>query len=104
AEDGIRDFHVTGVQTCALPIYFDKALAEQVDTSAIEALNGSGDNPDDGAQYGQGQGKEYRDAEAVDHPGQHVPSLIVGTQPVVQIGRASCRDRGEGQMCVEPCK
>src|SRR5207302_4916557 len=25
AEDGIRDFHVTGVQTCALPI-FDRAL------------------------------------------------------------------------------
>src|SRR5690606_40918931 len=23
AEDGIRDFHVTGVQTCALPIYDD---------------------------------------------------------------------------------
>src|SRR5690606_27939752 len=23
AEDGIRDFHVTGVQTCALPIYYD---------------------------------------------------------------------------------
>src|SRR5690606_39365117 len=23
AEDGIRDFHVTGVQTCALPIYRD---------------------------------------------------------------------------------
>src|SRR5690606_40139278 len=26
AEDGIRDFHVTGVQTCALPIF--KALVE----------------------------------------------------------------------------
>src|SRR5690606_40182281 len=27
AEDGIRDFHVTGVQTCALPIsYFDFEL------------------------------------------------------------------------------
>src|SRR5690606_40956006 len=26
AEDGIRDFHVTGVQTCALPIY-DSAAA-----------------------------------------------------------------------------
>src|SRR5690606_39797095 len=26
AEDGIRDFHVTGVQTCALPIYFIKGL------------------------------------------------------------------------------
>src|SRR5690606_40246281 len=23
AEDGIRDFHVTGVQTCALPIYHE---------------------------------------------------------------------------------
>src|SRR5690606_40928018 len=26
AEDGIRDFHVTGVQTCALPIYPDHVL------------------------------------------------------------------------------
>src|SRR5690606_29917474 len=26
AEDGIRDFHVTGVQTCALPISFDGVL------------------------------------------------------------------------------
>src|SRR5690606_40568206 len=26
AEDGIRDFHVTGVQTCALPIYYDSRL------------------------------------------------------------------------------
>src|SRR5690606_40822146 len=25
AEDGIRDFHVTGVQTCALPIYGARA-------------------------------------------------------------------------------
>src|SRR5690606_40359784 len=24
AEDGIRDFHVTGVQTCALPILFSR--------------------------------------------------------------------------------
>src|SRR5690606_3822067 len=26
AEDGIRDFHVTGVQTCALPIYKEDAI------------------------------------------------------------------------------
>src|SRR5690606_40168292 len=26
AEDGIRDFHVTGVQTCALPIYNQRRL------------------------------------------------------------------------------
>src|SRR5690606_41190510 len=26
AEDGIRDFHVTGVQTCALPICFQRGI------------------------------------------------------------------------------
>src|SRR5690606_40323131 len=28
AEDGIRDFHVTGVQTCALPILLKRAADE----------------------------------------------------------------------------
>src|SRR5690606_41160710 len=28
AEDGIRDFHVTGVQTCALPIFEKELLSE----------------------------------------------------------------------------
>src|SRR5690606_39670404 len=28
AEDGIRDFHVTGVQTCALPIYCSAQIAK----------------------------------------------------------------------------
>src|SRR5690606_40941458 len=27
AEDGIRDFHVTGVQTCALPIFGNRSRA-----------------------------------------------------------------------------
>src|SRR5690606_40686857 len=35
AEDGIRDFHVTGVQTCALPILRD--AAEQAGVTAGEA-------------------------------------------------------------------
>src|SRR5690606_37425141 len=30
AEDGIRDFHVTGVQTCALPIYMVDVRVESV--------------------------------------------------------------------------
>src|SRR5690606_40388131 len=30
AEDGIRDFHVTGVQTCALPILFSLAAIERM--------------------------------------------------------------------------
>src|SRR5690606_10030271 len=28
--DGIRDFHVTGVQTCALPIFFPRDLAPRI--------------------------------------------------------------------------
>src|SRR5690606_40251315 len=34
AEDGIRDFHVTGVQTCALPIF--SALAAELVQKALE--------------------------------------------------------------------
>src|SRR5438874_13009125 len=30
AEDGIRDLYVTGVQTCALPIYFGKREPDDV--------------------------------------------------------------------------
>src|SRR5690606_39281768 len=33
AEDGIRDFHVTGVQTCALPIYIDEGVEPGPGTS-----------------------------------------------------------------------
>src|SRR5690606_40794474 len=44
AEDGIRDFHVTGVQTCALPISaaFRRAHAhiEGVETGAVVAAVG----------------------------------------------------------------
>src|SRR5690606_5124721 len=29
AEDGIRDFHVTGVQTCALPIFYGNFFENQ---------------------------------------------------------------------------
>src|SRR5690606_40017472 len=36
-EDGIRDFHVTGVQTCALPIFDDLVRAEvEVDAAAVQ--------------------------------------------------------------------
>src|SRR5690606_39281537 len=31
AEDGIQDFHVTGVQTCALPILLAALIAERED-------------------------------------------------------------------------
>src|SRR5690606_40363174 len=39
AEDGIRDFHVTGVQTCALPIYLDGNRAQYKGYSKEEFIN-----------------------------------------------------------------
>src|SRR5690606_39739096 len=35
AEDGIRDFHVTGVQTCALPIFPQTVYGVQLLTAAM---------------------------------------------------------------------
>src|SRR5690606_39600319 len=38
AEDGIRDFHVTGVQTCALPIFQTIARAAKLTGQAFADL------------------------------------------------------------------
>src|SRR5690606_40469260 len=35
AEDGIRDFHVTGVQTCALPIFILRLNMRGADRSGV---------------------------------------------------------------------
>src|SRR5690606_41071970 len=40
-EDGIRDFHVTGVQTCALPIFAWRHAFEEVAPAATHAFDGS---------------------------------------------------------------
>src|SRR5690606_39421443 len=44
AEDGIRDFHVTGVQTCALPIYNtfkENEIPLQISSPFIGLVKGS---------------------------------------------------------------
>src|SRR5690606_27255378 len=38
AEDGIRDFHVTGVQTCALPIFGVDSLDALIDQTVPESI------------------------------------------------------------------
>src|SRR5256886_10850786 len=84
AEDGIRDLTVTGVQTCALPIY-----------AAIRQLPGIGPVP------GAVIVAEIGDVSRFGKPGQlcswagltprHHES---GTRVIREIGRASCRERG----------
>src|SRR5690606_39813228 len=45
AEDGIRDFHVTGVQTCALPILTeaDSILVRTMEKAAVPLTGQPGD-------------------------------------------------------------
>src|SRR5690606_39485230 len=48
-EDGIRDFHVTGVQTCALPIFTEVGVKTPVFSriSTVAGGSGSSDTPRD---------------------------------------------------------
>src|SRR5699024_12135684 len=86
AEDGIRDRNVTGVQTCALPIYplVNTHLQARMDTypkrrgvTRVKELTEAGLN----VSFGQD--------DIVD------PWNPLGTGNLREIGRASCREREE---------
>src|SRR5207253_5435659 len=84
AEDGIRDGHVTGVQTCALPIFKNGALLTTpfLDVSSKLFLS-----------------DESGLLSIAFHPNyaQNHFFYVLYTLPssgVVEIGRASCRERG----------
>src|SRR5690606_39899225 len=94
AEDGIRYFHVTGVQTCALPISpFDKAFADAVanlkqytqfnvadlDLSEIDVI-------DPRLDMGRTSKWDFNDKDA---------TQMAEYYKKEEIGRASCRKRGK---------
>src|SRR5688500_20306060 len=76
AEDGIRDYKVTGVQTCALPIYRE----------------------DDGEQD-LSEGRRSDRPDRLSRAALEQPELCAGGRDAAQlrgeIGRASCRERAE---------
>src|SRR5207237_6756586 len=79
AEDGIRDSSVTGVQTCALPICLSLGAAIYIPYgTAYRAL----------IQCAKGQA-----GETVLVHGASGGVGVAATQ--IEIGRASCRERGE---------
>src|SRR5690606_39938615 len=91
AEDGIRDFHVTGVQTCALPISTRTAVAAACESLGIPLVWGtvqewSGQltvfwsTPPDGVE--PIQLRDLYDPATTGEP----PACSA-----VEIGRASCR-------------
>src|SRR5690606_40748655 len=99
AEDGIRDFHVTGVQTCALPIYQHYPIScfrvgsasypgfftcKQAVINSRSALHGHALHPPIHDAITFGKKAMATDINAV----------------AVKIGRASCRERGEAKAVV----
>src|SRR5690606_39353061 len=82
AEDGIRDFHVTGVQTCALPISSIDVTTTDAGSATCPRSASSAARP---VSPGGGAGS-WRGT---------TPGAGGGAAPVRKIGRASCRERAE---------
>src|SRR5690606_39293691 len=87
AEDGIRDFHVTGVQTCALPILQASGMGQLIAASVSGA-------PESGSAAGAlaslaGSPPPRKSGKPIlaRNPFDSV------TGPLDEIGRASCRER-----------
>src|SRR5690606_40485960 len=90
AEDGIRDFHVTGVQTCALPIYgcVDAGAVLEHGDGLAGALRHEA-TPSDSARWCFGW--EAPAALRLSPSRQRSGDVVQGTAR--QIGRASWRER-----------
>src|SRR5256885_12606592 len=73
AEDGIRDYKVTGVQTCALPIFASGALAAASSRSLARS----------------------RATWTAWSCRREASSISIRLACASQIGRAACRGRGE---------
>src|SRR5699024_11326619 len=100
AEDGIRDRNVTGVQTCALPICIDEVAPELGKLLAPRVMEALGTPLE---AYGKaaivGLNGEIEHGSALIH------TLKFGNffrDAASEIGRASCRERGEISAGGEP--
>src|SRR5256885_12442262 len=83
AEDGIRDYKVTGVQTCALPICMCYYQGEGVSKNLAEAakwFRKAAEGGDPNAEYDL-------DVCYANNKG------VAKDAPEAEIGRASCRER-----------
>src|SRR5690606_39836938 len=93
AEDGIRDFHVTGVQTCALPISLtapENPLDAKVEASVdVTSIDTNDENRD-----AHLRSADFFDVE--NHPTIEFVSTGARVEDgdfFVEIGRATCRER-----------
>src|SRR5262249_57026512 len=83
AEDGIRDWSVTGVQTCALPIYSSTVLPA-IDTTALAPRESS---------HGRSRCRKASIPGPCKPIELSMPLLVSAIRG--EIGRASCREKEE---------
>src|SRR5207253_8679985 len=93
-EDGIRDGHVTGVQTCALPIFWEssKTLAQSKGRNAQKKSMARGGKHDESAFQNVTKAiQRWRIPPMISLPqsGVTISLWII----LLEIGRASCRER-----------
>src|SRR5690606_39843533 len=95
AEDGIRDFHGTGVQTCALPIYLGGAVSPALRMFCKDAPEEPGAFQ---RFYGFATaGAAWKDALLADTPLTVIERRnFKWPMDKPEIGRASCRGRVKG--------
>src|SRR2546429_8813010 len=93
AEDGIRDVAVTGVQTCALPIWFDSAVSLKIAerSPAVDPLP----VPVRCAKSGSSNDGRLRGSLGTGRDRSAVISVLARSSccSCSEIGRASCRER-----------
>src|SRR5206468_8653082 len=96
AEDGIRDLIVTGVQTCALPIFASVTvpIASFTEFTAY-TVTGLPGYTDVGGSF------VFGSAAAVVAAGSGEYSFVLAATRLLQIGRASCRERVYGSAAAE---
>src|SRR5207302_7242284 len=87
AEDGIRDFHVTGVQTCALPIY------TQSNPGVAKAMAMKAADENTFALFGPVFSGSVLVSTEIARQAE-IPNFVAG-EASAKIGRASCRERVE---------
>src|SRR5690606_40981218 len=96
---GIRDFHVTGVQTCALPIFTERRAAEKQQKVLAAELSHRVKNALTVVQALASQTAAHCSSleEFQDVFGGRLRAFAKAhSQLIEQIGRASCRERGCG--------
>src|SRR5207253_6486647 len=97
--DGIRDGHVTGVQTCALPIFFlSDDLTTQVGTFALLPQVIQNVKVPVIAAGGIADAKGVAAAIALGAAGVQIgTAYLLCPETTTKIGRASCRERVENR-------